>query len=86
MTGTGPESRRGVVVEFDEAAGLGQVEPSDGPAPTHVSADRYLFHCTQIADGSRTIAVGTAVTFNVTPGRGGRWEAAQIRPEPAPPT
>ena len=37
-------------VDFD-AAGLGVVRGDDGTA--------YPFHCTQIADGSRTIAVGT---------------------------
>ncbi len=49
--------KTGVVVEFDEHVGLGTVE-----AETH---ERYPFHCTQISDGSRTIAVGTTVTFNV---------------------
>lgn len=46
---------RGVVVEFDEAAGLGTVEADDGA--------RYRFHCVEIADGTRTILTGTAVTF-----------------------
>ena len=61
----------GVVVEFDEARGLGAVESGDR---------RYPFHCTQIADGTRTIAVGTAVRFEVRPGGMGRWEAAAITP------
>lgn len=61
----------GTVVEFDEAVGLGTVEDAgDGR--------RYLFHCTQIADGSRTIAVGAAVAFDVVPGHLGRFEAARI--------
>ena len=38
------------------------------------------FHCTAIADGSRTIAVGQAVRFSVVPGNLGRWEATQIIP------
>jgi len=31
-----------------------------------------------IADGSRTIAVGTAVEFEVTAGHLGRWEASEV--------
>ena len=42
---------------------------------------RYPFHCTRIADGSRTIAVKTAVEFELVPGQLGRWEAADITPE-----
>lgn len=61
---------RGRVVEFDEHVGLGQVEADDGR--------RYPFHCTRIADGTRTIPVGAAVTFEVTPGHLGRWEASAI--------
>jgi cold shock CspA family protein len=61
----------GVVIEFDEARGLGTVESGDR---------RHPFHCTQIADGSRTIAVGTAVRFEVRPGGMGRWEATAITP------
>jgi CspA family cold shock protein len=56
----------GTVVEFDEARGLGTVE-SGGRS--------YPFHCTQIADGTRTIEVGTSVEFEVAPGVGGTWEA-----------
>ena len=59
----------GVVVEFDEERGLGTVE-ADGRT--------YPFHCTQIADGTRTIEVGSAVTFEVRPGGLGRWEAAAL--------
>ena len=59
------------MAEFDEARGLGTVE-ADG--------QRYPFHCTQIADGTRTIAVGTMVTFGVRPGGMGRWEAAALTP------
>lgn len=62
---------RGTVAEFDEARGLGTVEV-DGAA--------YPFHCTAIADGSRTIEVGTAVTFEVSAGGMGRWEATAITP------
>ncbi|MGH9035153.1 MAG: cold-shock protein [Acidimicrobiia bacterium] len=62
----------GVVVSFDPARGLGEVEVADGR--------RYPFHCTRIADGSRTIPVGAKVEFVVVPGLPGRWEASGIRP------
>jgi CspA family cold shock protein len=61
----------GEVAEFDDARGLGTIE-SGGRT--------YPFHCTQISDGSRTIAVGTAVTFVVSPGGLGRWEATVVTP------
>lgn len=61
----------GTVVAFDERRGLGEVE-SD--------RERYPFHCTAIAGGSRSIEVGAEVEFVVVPGPGGRWEAAQIEP------
>ena len=60
---------QGTVVEFDEPRGLGTIE-SDGT--------RYPFHCTAILDGTRTIAVGTEVTFEVRPAGMGRWEATAI--------
>jgi cold shock CspA family protein len=62
----------GSVVAFDERRGLGEIEATDGT--------RYPFHCTRIADGSRTIAVKTAVDFELVPGNLGRWEAADITP------
>ena len=61
----------GRVAEFDEDRGIGWVEAGD---------DRWFFHCTQIADGTRTIPVGVAVEFEVVPGHNGRWEASGIRP------
>jgi len=61
---------RGVVREFDERRGIGAVEADDGRT--------YPFHCTRIADGSRTIAVGAPVEFDVAPGLPGRWEAVAI--------
>jgi len=48
--------RRGVVVEFDAHIGLGVVE-SQG--------ERFAFHCVEIADGSREVAVGESVEFEV---------------------
>jgi cold shock CspA family protein len=64
--------RRGSVEAFDEAVGLGTVRDDDGRD--------YPFHCTQIADGSRTIAAGTRVEFDVVPGHLGHWEAAAVGP------
>lgn len=61
---------KGKVVAFDDATGLGKVQAGDGSS--------YRFHCTQILDGSRTIAVGTPVAFTVAPGRRGEWEAAEV--------
>jgi CspA family cold shock protein len=69
------EVMTGRVAVFDERRGLGEIEGADG--------QRYPFHCTQIADGSRTIGVNAAVEFAVTPGGLGRWEAASISPVPA---
>lgn len=58
---------RGTVVDFDEMRGWGAVRGDDG-------VERF-FHCTAVADGSRTIAVGTPVLYREVPGHGGRWEA-----------
>lgn len=63
----------GVVTTFDDERGLGEVTAEDGAI--------YPFHCTAIADGTRTIEVGTAVRFDVVPGRMGRWEAARVERE-----
>jgi cold shock CspA family protein len=67
---------RGRVVEFDDAKGYGTVEGDDG---------RFFFHCTAIADGSRTISVGAEVDYEVTPGHQGRWEATRLSPPAANP-
>jgi CspA family cold shock protein len=64
---------RGVVVDFDEAKGYGSVEDSS-------TGTRYFFHCTQIADGTRSIPSGADVEFDVGAGRQGRWEAMGLRP------
>jgi cold shock CspA family protein len=61
---------RGSVIAFDEARGWGELETEDGR--------RLPFHCTQISDGTRTIAVGTAVEHDVRPGGMGRWEAGAV--------
>lgn len=62
----------GRVLELDERVGLGAVEDADGV--------RVPFHCTAIADGSRTVAVGAAVRFDLVPGNRGQWEAANLEP------
>ena len=61
----------GTVAEFDEAKGYGTLRANDGRD--------LFFHCTQIADGTRTIPVGVNVEFEVIAGRNGRWEATEIR-------
>ncbi|HEY2999429.1 MAG TPA: cold shock domain-containing protein [Acidimicrobiales bacterium] len=64
------EEATGAVEVFDEPRGLGTVRGDDGAA--------VPFHCTAIADGTRTIAVGQRVRFALVPGRLGRWEADRI--------
>lgn len=66
-------SVKGSVTAFDDHVGLGEVTAEDGTV--------HPFHCTAIADGTRTIAVGAAVTFSVLPGRSGRWEAVGVSPD-----
>ena len=62
----------GTVASFDHHAGYGTVGDGDGAV--------WPFHCTAIADGTRTIEAGTAVRFDIVPGRLGCWEARDIRP------
>jgi cold shock CspA family protein len=64
----------GVVSSFDEAAGLGTITADDGST--------FAFHCTAIADGTRTIAVNTTVEFEPKPAHRGAWEAGAITPRP----
>jgi cold shock CspA family protein len=66
------ESRRGAVESFDADAGLGYIVDDRG--------DRWFFHCTTIADGSRSIDPGTAVGFAVGAGGPGCWEAFAVAP------
>lgn len=63
-------TRTGVVADFDADVGLGHVVDDGG--------DRWQFHCTAIADGTRAIDVGTAVSFDVRSGGPGRWEAFAV--------
>ncbi len=69
-----PNSERltGVVTNFDEPKGLGEITLDDAPAV-------FPFHCVSIADGTRNIATGAAVSF-LPLLKLGRREAADIRP------
>ena len=54
-------ARTGVVATFDDHAGAGTLaDDATGAA--------WWFHCTRLADGSRSIPVGTAVSFRAEPG------------------
>ena len=68
--------RHGRVASFDPARGLGSVHDDAGAV--------YAFHATAIADGSRRIEVGTAVSFVVAPGHRGRYEARSLVAAPSP--
>lgn len=61
------------MVEFDAERGFGAVAPDGGDAG-------LFFHCTAIADGTRTIEVGTRVSYHVVAGHLGRWEARDLQP------
>lgn len=60
---------RAVVVAFDAHVGLGRVRTEDGA--------EVLFHCAEIADGSRSIEVGAAVTCEIRE-KFGRPEAFSV--------
>jgi cold shock CspA family protein len=62
----------GTVADYDEAAGYGELVDEAG--------ERWYFHCTAIADGSRAIPVGSAVSFRLRPGHLGRYEAVDVNP------
>ena len=62
----------GQVASFDSPRGYGVIAADDGTEVT--------FHCTAIADGSREIEPGTAVTFDLVASHLGRWEAAAVTP------
>lgn len=61
---------KGRVTSFDRESGLGEVS-ADGTGT-------FPFHCTEITDGTREIAVGTEVDFCPAPGHLGRWEARAV--------
>ena len=64
-------TRTGRVTAFDDHVGAGTVLADD-------TAESWPFHCTRLADGSRTIVVGTWVAFDVEPGPTG-LEAVRVR-------
>ncbi|HEX7094772.1 MAG TPA: hypothetical protein VF183_02740 [Acidimicrobiales bacterium] len=61
--------RHGRVADYDAVAGYGHVESA---------GERWWFHCSAIADGSRRIEVGTPVRFRLVPGHLGRHEARDV--------
>ncbi len=60
----------GRVEEFDARVGLGVIVGDDGRS--------HRFHCVEIADGTREIAVGARVRFALLP-KFGRYEAGSVR-------
>ena len=59
----------GTVTEFDEQSGIGLIVTADD--------QRFLFQCIEIADGTRDIDVGQAVSFRPLP-RFGAFQAGAI--------
>jgi CspA family cold shock protein len=59
----------GTVTQFDDATGLGTVTALDGR--------EYVFHCIEIADGSRSIVVGQPVRFQPLP-KFGHFQAGRV--------
>ncbi len=62
---------RGTVTAFDAHVGLGDITMADGTV--------VLFHCAEIADGSRKIETGTEIECDVVM-KFSRPEASAIRP------
>ena len=58
------------VVEFDETVGWGRVR-------VVTTGEELGFHCLDLADGSRTIAVGARVRCRRV-GRLGHWQASDV--------
>jgi CspA family cold shock protein len=58
------------VSAFDVASGLGSIESAVG--------ETHQFHCIEIADGTREVSIGAAVSFDLL-AKFGRYEAANIR-------
>lgn len=63
-------SERGTVADYDDHKGWGYIATDDGRL--------LFFHCTAIADGTRTIPVGAKAVFRIVPGSSGRWEAGSV--------
>jgi cold shock CspA family protein len=64
----------GHVMTFDEHRGIGLIEPRSLGATAPI-----MFHCIEIADGTRSIAEGAAVTYRVRL-KLGKPEAFAVRP------
>lgn len=58
------------VLAYDDAAGLGVAEVA--------GVGQLPFHCTAIADGTRTIPVGTAIVCRLAAAHHGRVEAVGV--------
>lgn len=69
-------TRTGVVITFDDHVGAGTLADD-------ATGRSWWFHCTRVADGSRTVALGVAVTFRVEPGPNG-LEAVAVAPTIGP--
>jgi cold shock CspA family protein len=65
-------ARTGVVASYDDRAGYGEILDDDGR--------RWWFHCTAVADGSRTIIEQSTVCFQLAAGHLGRYEAVDLHP------
>ncbi len=65
-------ARTGAVAAFDDHVGAGTVVDD-------LTGCTWAFHCTRIADGSRTVPTGAAVTYRVEPGPTG-LEAVAVTP------
>ena len=63
--------RHGTVTTFDDHRGDGIIRDDAGAT--------FYVHCVEIADGSRTVAVGARVAFLPTVGHLGRDEAARVQ-------
>ena len=62
---------RGTVTAFDAHVGLGDITMTDGTV--------VIFHCAEIADGSRKINIGSEVECDIVV-KFSRAEASAIRP------
>jgi cold shock CspA family protein len=60
----------GIVTIWDDPRGIGQISRDDGA--------EFGFHCTAMADGTRSTEVGRRVVFLLKPGPLGLYEATQI--------
>jgi len=69
----GVEARTGRVEAYDAHRGWGTIV-ADG------DGEHLGFHCTQIADGTRTISPGTRVHYRRVPAHLGTYEAADVTP------